>query len=305
MTLNEYRDLILESDIRSSSKLIIFILCQYFNQKTLECYPSIRTLEKNSRLSDKTIQSSLQELKDKSFISIEKKRAKTSNFNLNFYTLIGVTVVNQTTSITTSTTTVPKDKSTVVVDVVPTVVGTVVIQTTELSKPLYSKNTKEKNTKKENPKKSADPEFDALQTLLNLGVGFQIAKDWIAHRKSKKSIITQTVIDQHQKEAHKASLSLDDALCFAILRGWIAFKAEWSLKADNNHKNGFADNKRVSEGKYTGMTEWEIKERKKRELGEEMDAHMEHWKKEERMTMDEAFSDLKTVNPILKIGNSK
>lgn len=309
MTLNEYRDLILESELRSSSKLVAFILCQYFNQKTLECYPSIRTLEKTSCLSDKTIQSSLQELKDKSFISIEKKKAKNSNFNLNYYTLIGVTVVNQTTlnttSITTLDTTVKNEDSTVVVDVVvdvvPTVVGTVVNQTTELSKPLYLKNNKEKNNKKESIAPT-EKKYDPLQTLLDLNVDVQIAKDWITHRKLKKATITQTVILQHQKEAQKASFSLDSALEMSCLRGWVGFKAEWCLKAENQPQNGFPSQKRLAEGKYAGMSEWEIDQRKKRELSEQIDANYEFWQeqaaRDASMTIDEAFSEpkLKSIN---------
>lgn len=104
MQIHEYRKLIVDTEIRANSKLVAFVLCEYFNRKTLECYPSIRTLSRVTGLADKTIQNALSELGKFNLISIQKKKSKTNNFNQNHYSLIGVTTVDTTVDTTVGTT---------------------------------------------------------------------------------------------------------------------------------------------------------------------------------------------------------
>jgi uncharacterized protein YdaU (DUF1376 family) len=144
--------------------------------------------------------------------------------------------------------------------------------------PITNNYKKEKKLIKKESEGKKEPAFDALKILIEqFGVTEQVAKDWIAHRKNKKATITQTVITQHYKQAQEASLSLDDALSMACLRGWIGFKAEWALNAEKQHQNGFISSKRVAEGEYVGMTEWEIKQRKSREFSDKIDENIRRW----------------------------
>lgn len=69
--------------------------------------------------------------------------------------------------------------------------------------------------------------FDAAASLSSLGVDDQIAKDWLQHRKTLKTAVSQTVIDGIGREAAKAGMSLSDALAMTCERGWRGFKAEW------------------------------------------------------------------------------
>lgn len=52
-------------------------------------------------------------------------------------------------------------------------------------------------------------------------------RDWLQLRKAKRAPVTQTAVDQMQREAMKAGWTLEQALAESIARGWTGFKAEW------------------------------------------------------------------------------
>jgi hypothetical protein len=58
--------------------------------------------------------------------------------------------------------------------------------------------------------------------------------EFVAHRKKKKTDITDRVISAFRNEANKAGISLEKALDCVVFRGWIAFKADWYNK-DNEY----------------------------------------------------------------------
>ena len=69
----------------------------------------------------------------------------------------------------------------------------------------------------------------------------QVMDDWLAHRKSKKATITQTVINNFGAQfqiAAKHGLSVDECLSECITRNWQGFKAEWLIKNNNQRKPG-------------------------------------------------------------------
>lgn len=78
----------------------------------------------------------------------------------------------------------------------------------------------------ESPKKKQKHE-----TLNFYGLDQQTISDWKAHRKARRAILTQRVIDLHLSEAQKAGISLKDAVEFAIAKGWQAFNAEYYRNA--------------------------------------------------------------------------
>lgn len=51
--------------------------------------------------------------------------------------------------------------------------------------------------------------------------------DFLAHRKVKKSPVTETVIDKFRREASKAGVSLEEAMRVCCARGWQGFDASW------------------------------------------------------------------------------
>lgn len=88
---------------------------------------------------------------------------------------------------------------------------------------------KEQGTEVEVAKPRA-PRFDAVRYLAERNVQEQVATDWIAVRKMKRSAVTQTSIDQIEREARKANMSLAAALAVCCQNGWAGFKADWVSK---------------------------------------------------------------------------
>lgn len=73
----------------------------------------------------------------------------------------------------------------------------------------------------------------AVEILEQFGITGQLAKDFIAHRKAKKSVITETVLNGFRREANKAGIPLVQAITISIERNWQGFKAEWNWRDDN------------------------------------------------------------------------
>ena len=51
--------------------------------------------------------------------------------------------------------------------------------------------------------------------------------DFLAHRKAKRTIVTERVINRIRAEAELAGYTLEEALNECVDRGWQGFKAEW------------------------------------------------------------------------------
>ena len=76
------------------------------------------------------------------------------------------------------------------------------------------------------------PRFEPLSALLALGVDAQVAADWLAVRKAKRAALTQTALDGMVDEAHKAGISVAEAVRICAVRGWQGFKASWDWRDD-------------------------------------------------------------------------
>jgi hypothetical protein len=82
------------------------------------------------------------------------------------------------------------------------------------------------------------PRFAAAQYLSGLGVDEKVIRDWMAHRKAKKAVITETVIAGLDREAKRAGISLEAAMRESCVRGWVGFKAEWVMKNGGGNGSG-------------------------------------------------------------------
>lgn len=65
-------------------------------------------------------------------------------------------------------------------------------------------------------------------------VSADLWNDFLAHRKQKKAIVSERVINTIRNEAKNAGWTLEEALNEVILRNWIGFKAEWVEAKDPN-----------------------------------------------------------------------
>ena len=75
----------------------------------------------------------------------------------------------------------------------------------------------------------------AVVLLAEFGIGGQLADDFIAHRKSKKATITETVLKGYQREADKAGIALAEAIEISIIRNWQGFNANWDWRGTATH----------------------------------------------------------------------
>jgi len=75
--------------------------------------------------------------------------------------------------------------------------------------------------------------------LISIGINETIARDFILHRKSKKSKLTETAWNGIVREAEKANLTIQQALQICIERDWKSFKADWVRNTDNGARITF------------------------------------------------------------------
>jgi hypothetical protein len=75
--------------------------------------------------------------------------------------------------------------------------------------------------------RESPPRFIARAYLLSHGVAEKIADDWLTLRRTKRASVTETAIAGIEREAAKASLSLNDALQACCERAWSGFRASW------------------------------------------------------------------------------
>ncbi|WP_257824349.1 replication protein [Aggregatibacter actinomycetemcomitans] len=82
-----------------------------------------------------------------------------------------------------------------------------------------------------------------VEILEQFGITGQLAKDFIAHRKVKKSVITETVLNGFQREADKAGIPLVEAITISIERNWQGFRASWNWQDGQQQarKESFAE----------------------------------------------------------------
>lgn len=84
----------------------------------------------------------------------------------------------------------------------------------------------------------------AVEILEQFGIIGQLAKDFIDHRKAKKSVVSKTVLEGFQREADKAGIPLAEAITISIERNWQGFRASWDwqdVQRQQNRKMSFAE----------------------------------------------------------------
>ena len=70
----------------------------------------------------------------------------------------------------------------------------------------------------------------ATEVATPYGVSPEVWSQFVKQRKSKKAQITDLVMAGIQREADKASYTLEAALAEVVVRNWTSFKADWVLE---------------------------------------------------------------------------
>lgn len=82
------------------------------------------------------------------------------------------------------------------------------------------------------PKPKKPVQKTNLEKLIERGCSEQLAKDFIEHRKTKKSAITDTALKLISTQAAKAEIEFFKAVEICIARNWISFNASWKWQDD-------------------------------------------------------------------------
>lgn len=79
------------------------------------------------------------------------------------------------------------------------------------------------------PKKTTQ-KSESEMLLERFGITGQLAKDFIAHRKTKRGAISETQLSRLQKQSDKAGISICEAVEIYIERNWQGFNASWDWR---------------------------------------------------------------------------
>lgn len=82
----------------------------------------------------------------------------------------------------------------------------------------------EKRREEKSNRKNSKENFEVTKPE---DVSEKVWSDWLAHRKAKRSVVTDLVVAQHRKAAKEKGWNLEDALVECMARGWTGLKAEW------------------------------------------------------------------------------
>ncbi len=96
--------------------------------------------------------------------------------------------------------------------------------------------------------------FDFLKALRDLGVTEQLAREWMAVRKTKRLTNTRTAFDQIAREIAKTGRPATDCVRLAVENSWGGFKAEWMKHETQRVTLDNLDEtiRRLNDGTYTG-----------------------------------------------------
>lgn len=66
----------------------------------------------------------------------------------------------------------------------------------------------------------------------------EVAEEFLTHRKRKKALLTPLSWKGLMRELGKTQWTMSEALTECLMRGWVAFKADWLNNADRNSTGG-------------------------------------------------------------------
>ena len=197
-------------------KLVLIKLADNANDDGI-CFPSYQYIADVCEISKASARTHIDALIEMGFIS-KKARKNKDGSSSNLYILhLGNGMPADSTGMPADSTGMPADSTGMPADSTGGMPADSTITYHSINQSSNLKKTKQKS---------------AVVLLAEFGIGGQLAEDFIAHRKSKKATITETVLKGYQREAHKAGIPLAEAITISIERNWQGFKAGWNWRDD-------------------------------------------------------------------------
>jgi hypothetical protein len=197
-----------ELDLPMTEKMVLLCLCDHANDDG-DCWPSVERMAAKCSTTDRTIQRSLNKLRERGLLIVEVGGGRK---NCNRYSIKTPTQCHPDTASPLPKNPDNGDRNPDIRAINPDTVS-----------PEPSRTIKEPS--KDN--KAAKP-FD---------VSAEVWADFQHLRKAKKAPLTPTALKAIEREAAKAGWSLQEALSECAARGWVGFKAEWIKEKINENRS--------------------------------------------------------------------
>lgn len=252
-----------EMPLSQSEKLVLLALCDHANDDGV-CYPSQEYLAQKCSMSRRSLIDQINKLKSYGIL-VAERRQKNGGRLANVYTIVldnFTQCANPAHAKSACENSACADSAHTNVQITADLCAKFAHSIKEepssnhqLEPSIYTHPPADEKTQPTGEKK---PRIwvESLELLTGKGVEEQIAMDFIAVRKSHKAPLTMTALGRIEREAGKAGLTLEQAVCLCAEKGWRGFEAKWLLEERNQpqpHKPSVKDVPHHTEG---GRLSW-------------------------------------------------
>lgn len=98
------------------------------------------------------------------------------------------------------------------------------------------KNIRSKEEDRGEPQKKDFNKKDFRKSLLELGADETHVEDWFKARDKKKSVYSETALNQFLNECEKNNFPVSEAVKISAANSWAGFKYDWYKNLQNNNK---------------------------------------------------------------------
>lgn len=247
---------VMDSGIDDNSLFsVLAALAHHKNNKTGDCFPSIPTIIRTSRLSENTVVKSLKRLKALGYISWTQEPGKKRFYQIHLGSLPKSAPPEKMPPFKSEPSTklgghppqncwdtLPKSGGTPSPNLPPEPGSNQELnqegnQESSLSRldetlPLFDGQPQ---AQKDEPKQAKKTRTKKPNTLAEKpdDVDEQVWNDFLTVRKAKRAPVTPTAVEGIQREAQKAGISLNEAIKVIVTRGWHGFSNNYGWKTNS------------------------------------------------------------------------
>lgn len=212
-----------DHNLPSMQKIVLLMMANRFNEDEGFCWPSHELLAQECGMNKRSVIRQIEKLIELNLIGVKKTKNKNNMNNVNKYILN--THIDGEFKQSRDTKRL-SDRESFYSD---TKSPSLVTESPSLSDRESLLLVTESHPKQLNETIKETVNKNIFEILSNYGINDELAKDFIAHRKSKKAPITHTAMKGFVRESERAGISIEEAVAISIERNWIGFKSEWHI----------------------------------------------------------------------------